>query len=891
MNQLENFLLLVTFQVLLFSAALLLVIFVGKKLFRARVKGLIVYGLAGLILFWFVALVPVPSWSISNLLSTETSAVATNELSGMDNGNSSTATGLSDLNKGDQPQELMNSDFSVTAFLEGFAKQVEQVAAVQPIDNSSASSWKSWFALVVIGGITLGIVRWLAALYSVHLLRRSGRQVSDPKVTEVLDIICAKLNYARTVRVRESCDTSAAFTVGWRKPLVMISDNWHSWSDEQIEATLAHEVAHISEGDFFQRVIAQASAALNFYNPLVHILCSQLNLEQELSADDRAAEIVGGRASYLDLLATMALKTEYPKGRLFPMFLPTRKTFFRRIEMLRKSKVASRRSHWITGVGASLILLIGISVAGLRLPAESFADEPAVANHNLHAGQELNEEANLRFVNRDTDLAFVIRPAMIYSDPLTKEILAEFPFEALDKLLGVKSAEIDQLTWIPEITGPNKVTYVIQTVEDGWWSKEEGIKSKVSVLNRATYRGMEIIHGEPKERLSRRQKMFYHIADNRTLVMSTEAEKLKFHLRAKDGPKQSEWVEQWSAKSEFSFYLSTNILDTMNEIMRREREYSPNPMLAAVSPFWEQTQFVVGSIRLQDKNTMSIFAQCSDDAGANQVTETLSALIPLGKNVLKSLEGKQSTGLPDTVNQMLRDFVDTVEIKSNGDTVHATAKYEGDSTAIANSIIPVILKTQKDVKRVESMNNLRLLSLALLNYESSHRHFPPAVLTSPAGKKYSWRIEILPFIEANSIYEKYRFDEEWDSPHNSKVTAQVPSAFAHPDSTSATAASYFAVVGEETIFTPDGKGATLGGISDGTSNTILLVEAKRDIHWAKPQDIEFAKSGLLESLGGFHAGEFAACRADGSVVALPFSMGDKTLTELLTARGGEVIGQ
>ena len=143
MNQLENFLLLVTFQVLLFSAALLLVIFVGKKLFRARVKGLIVYGLAGLILFWFVALVPVPSWSISNLLSTETSAVATNELSGMDNGNSTTATGLSDLNKGDQPQELMNSDFSVSAFLEGFAKQVEQVAAVQPIDNSSASSWKS----------------------------------------------------------------------------------------------------------------------------------------------------------------------------------------------------------------------------------------------------------------------------------------------------------------------------------------------------------------------------------------------------------------------------------------------------------------------------------------------------------------------------------------------------------------------------------------------------------------------------------------------------------------------------------------------------------------------------------------------------------------------------
>src|SRR4051812_18980293 len=117
------------------------------------------------------------------------------------------------------------------------------------------------------------------------------------------------------------------------------------------------------------------------------------------------------------------------------------------------------------------------------------------------------------------------------------------------------------------------------------------------------------------------------------------------------------------------------------------------------------------------------------------------------------------------------------------------------------------------------------------NYESQYGRFPPAVVYGADGRPlYSWRVLILPYIEQSPLYERFHLDEPWDSPHNIQLLPEMPSSYAAPGRKKTLMPPHHTVVH---VF--HGPGAAFegrDGISlkefqegDGTSNTILLVEA------------------------------------------------------------------
>ena len=151
-------------------------------------------------------------------------------------------------------------------------------------------------------------------------------------------------------------------------------------------------------------------------------------------------------------------------------------------------------------------------------------------------------------------------------------------------------------------------------------------------------------------------------------------------------------------------------------------------------------------------------------------------------------------------------------------------------------------------------------------YHDIHGHFPPAAVMGPDGKTpHSWRVELLPLLDAKTLYDQYRFNEPWDSESNKKVLAQVPEVFRSPyDNSKSTNSGYYALVGPGTVFEgPDG--VKIRDITDGTSNTVMIVEAKRNIPWTKPEDLSFDPDKPVPELGGFVEGRFSAGFADGSV--------------------------
>src|SRR5207253_463406 len=121
----------------------------------------------------------------------------------------------------------------------------------------------------------------------------------------------------------------------------------------------------------------------------------------------------------------------------------------------------------------------------------------------------------------------------------------------------------------------------------------------------------------------------------------------------------------------------------------------------------------------------------------------------------------------------------------------------------------------------------------------------------------------------------FKLDEPWDSEHNKKLIPLMPSIYADPrGKNKGDGMTYYQVfVGPGSVFEPfirGGPGARTNAlmpadIPDGTSNTIMAVEAGKPVIWTKPDDLPFHPDKALPKLGGLFPDGFHAALCDGSV--------------------------
>lgn len=218
-----------------------------------------------------------------------------------------------------------------------------------------------------------------------------------------------------------------------------------------------------------------------------------------------------------------------------------------------------------------------------------------------------------------------------------------------------------------------------------------------------------------------------------------------------------------------------------------------------------------------------------------------------------------------------------------------------------------VLKRDKDAKPLDekkekaagneaarkalSANNLKQLALAMHIYYDQNKHLPPAAICDKNGKPLlSWRVALLPFIEQDALYQQFKLDEPWDSKHNKKLLAQMPKLFApvgvQPKEKNVT--FYQVFTGKGTLF--DGNdGITFPDVTDGTSNTVMIVEAAEAVPWTKPEDLSFDLDKALPKLGGLFGGDFHFTLADGSVHFAKKAFNEDTLRKIVTRNGGEIV--
>ena len=207
-------------------------------------------------------------------------------------------------------------------------------------------------------------------------------------------------------------------------------------------------------------------------------------------------------------------------------------------------------------------------------------------------------------------------------------------------------------------------------------------------------------------------------------------------------------------------------------------------------------------------------------------------------------------------------------------------------------LLPAVQAAREAVRRAQCSNNLKQIGLAFHNHHSVHGAFPGNILGKDGKPLLSWRVAILPFIEQQELYNEFKLDEPWDSPHNKPLMSRMPMSFRCPSSplTDPSMTSYLGYEGPGALL-EKGRKVGVADVIDGTSNTLAVVESSKDVPWTKPEDLPFDPEArpALYGAGSKHPGGFNALFADGSVRFLKSSIGLTVFKALITRAGGEVI--
>jgi hypothetical protein len=185
--------------------------------------------------------------------------------------------------------------------------------------------------------------------------------------------------------------------------------------------------------------------------------------------------------------------------------------------------------------------------------------------------------------------------------------------------------------------------------------------------------------------------------------------------------------------------------------------------------------------------------------------------------------------------------------------------------------------------------NLNRLAQAMLAYADEHNsQLPPAAVTSKDGKPLlSWRVLILPQLGEEELFNEFRLDEPWDSPHNIELLPRMPSAFAPPPGKRSKVPPHHTVchvfVGQETPFAlRAGPRVPQSFYPAGMSGTCLIIEAGEPTPWTKPQEIVYHPNGPLPALTGLFEDGFRAATADGTVHFVKKGINEESLRSAIS---------
>lgn len=170
-----------------------------------------------------------------------------------------------------------------------------------------------WLPTIVawwLAGLLLFALRPLFGWVVVQRLRCKGTAPVANEVAEMFCRIAGTFQLASSVQLLQSALVTAPVLVGWMRPVILLPvAAVNGLTLSQLEAVLAHELAHVRRFDSYFVVLQTFFEALFFFHPVAWWISNQIRHEREFCCDDLAISVLNNRMEYgRALLAVSELK-------------------------------------------------------------------------------------------------------------------------------------------------------------------------------------------------------------------------------------------------------------------------------------------------------------------------------------------------------------------------------------------------------------------------------------------------------------------------------------------------------------------------------------------------------------------------------------------------------
>ncbi len=312
----------------------------------------------------------------------------------------------------------------------------------------------------------------------------------------------------------------------------------------------------------------------------------------------------------------------------------------------------------------------------------------------------------------------------------------------------------------------------------------------------------------------------------------------------------------------------------------------PFPVMLFAAPLLK-CRFLSVAADINGADLLQVNLVAADEAGAKQLHGMLNPLLTDG--IAKAKAAKDAPGqLPAEASPFLplgEKMLDGTKLTQTADLLSLVVARPAGLEDLPTLARPMLVEAAKRKAEVSKRNDLKQIGLGMHNFHDVYRVFPSNDRGGSEAVGLSWRVHLLPFVDEAPLYNEFHMDEPWDSEHNKALIPRMPKLYgANAEGKS----NMHVFIGEGTPF--GGKPFSLSEVTDGLSNTLMVVRAGEDTAdiWTKPGGLTFDKADPIAALGMI-GDMFDVLLMDGSVRSLPKTIDAATLGNLIIHNDGNPV--
>ncbi len=214
-------------------------------------------------------------------------------------------------------------------------------------------------------GTVLLLLRLLGGLSYIAYLRKT--QISEIEVSWQMRFqsILERIGLKKAVRLVESGLVKTPIVIGYLKPMVLMPvGTINALSPQQVEAILAHELAHILRNDFIINILQYIIEAIFYYHPAVWWISANIRTEREHCCDDAAVLVCGNSLTYAKALVALQEMTVHTPV-LALSFAGGKKKYQLLNRVRRILNQPQNKSNLMEKLTATCLLIAGILILSL----------------------------------------------------------------------------------------------------------------------------------------------------------------------------------------------------------------------------------------------------------------------------------------------------------------------------------------------------------------------------------------------------------------------------------------------------------------------------------------------------------------------------------------------